>query len=100
MREDECQIIRGAGAENLGVCRHIEMNLLTADTSFKAGIKQKQIEQEGIMNTYRKSLRAAGLHDFALNNGAMIQNCGYLAELKYSPTRKGKSAPFTIYFLY
>jgi len=41
MREDECQIIWGAAAEILAVCRHAAMNLLTADTRFKAGIKRK-----------------------------------------------------------
>ncbi len=51
MREDECQIIRGAGAENLAVCRHIAMNLLTTETSFKAGIKRKQ-KRAGRNNEY------------------------------------------------
>ena len=41
------------------------MNLLTAETSFKEGIKRSKHGQEGITNIYRKSLRAAGLHDFA-----------------------------------
>jgi len=41
-REDECQITRGEAGENLAVCRHIALNLLTADKSFKAGIKRKQ----------------------------------------------------------
>lgn len=42
MQEDKCQIIRGAGTENLAVCRHVSINLLTADTSFNAGIKRRQ----------------------------------------------------------
>jgi len=33
---------RGVTAENLTVCRHIAMNLLSADESFKTGIKRKQ----------------------------------------------------------
>lgn len=57
MREDECQIIRGAGAENLAVCRHIAMNLLTADTSFKAGIKRKQ-KRAGRNNEYLSQILA------------------------------------------
>ena len=57
MREDECQIIRGAGAENLAVCRHIAMNLLTADTSFKAGIKRKQ-KRAGRNNEYLTQILA------------------------------------------
>lgn len=51
MREAECQIIRGEGAENLVVCRHAAMNLLTADTSFKARIKRKQ-KRAGRNNEY------------------------------------------------
>lgn len=66
MCEDECQIIRDEGAENLAVSRHVAINLLTADKSFKAGKKRKQNEMNGIINTYRKSLQAAELHDFAL----------------------------------
>ena len=57
MREDECQIIRGAGAENLAVCRHVAMNLLTAETSFKAGIKRKQ-KRAGRNNEYLSQILA------------------------------------------
>ena len=66
MREDECQIVRGEAGENLAVCRHIAMNLLTADKTFKAGIKRKQ-KRAGRNNEYLSQiLTAAGLHDFAL----------------------------------
>lgn len=51
MREDECQIVRGEAGENLAVCRHIAMNLLTAENSFKAGIKRKQ-KRAGRKNEY------------------------------------------------
>ena len=51
MREDECQIVRGEAGENLAVCRHIAMNLLTADKTFKAGIKRKQ-KRAGRNNEY------------------------------------------------
>ncbi|MGU5285518.1 ISAs1 family transposase, partial [Escherichia coli] len=37
--------------ENLAVCRHIAMNLLTAENSFKAGIKRKQ-KRAGRKNEY------------------------------------------------
>ena len=57
MREDECQIIRGEGAENLAVYRHVAMNLLTADTSFKAGIKRKQ-KRAGRNNEYLSQILA------------------------------------------
>ncbi len=57
MREDECAIIRGAAAENLAVCRHIAMNLLTADKSFKAGIKRKQ-KRAGRNNEYLSQILA------------------------------------------
>lgn len=42
MREDECRIRRQESGENLAVCRHIALNLLTEEESFKAGIKRKQ----------------------------------------------------------
>ena len=51
MREDECQIVRGEAGENLAVCRPIAMNLLTAENSFKAGIKRKQ-KRAGRKNEY------------------------------------------------
>lgn len=42
MREDECRIRREESGENLAVCRHIALNLLTEEKSFKAGVKRKQ----------------------------------------------------------
>lgn len=42
MNEDKCRIQRGEGGENLSVIRHIALNLLNADKSFKAGLKRKQ----------------------------------------------------------
>lgn len=41
-KEDECRIRRDQAGENLAVIRHIALNLLTEETSFKAGIKRKQ----------------------------------------------------------
>ncbi|MEZ9324218.1 ISAs1 family transposase [Vibrio cyclitrophicus] len=41
-KEDECRIRREQAGENLAVIRHIALNLLTEETSFKAGIKRKQ----------------------------------------------------------
>lgn len=40
--EDSCRIRREQAGENFAVVRHIALNLLTAETSFKAGIKRKQ----------------------------------------------------------
>lgn len=40
--EDSCRIRREQAGENFAVARHIALNLLTAETSFKAGIKRKQ----------------------------------------------------------
>ncbi len=50
-------IIWGAAAENLSVCRHIAMNLLTAEKSFKAGIKRKQ-KRAGRNNEYLSQILA------------------------------------------
>ena len=41
-KADECRIRREQAGENLAVTRHIALNLLTEETSFKAGIKRKQ----------------------------------------------------------
>lgn len=40
--EVSCRIRREQARENFAVVRHIALNLLTAETSFKAGIKRKQ----------------------------------------------------------
>ena len=41
-KEDSCRIRREQAGENFAVVRHIALNLLTAESSFKAGIKRKQ----------------------------------------------------------
>ncbi|MEZ8474715.1 hypothetical protein AB6C60_12545 [Vibrio cyclitrophicus] len=51
-KEDECRIRREQAGENLAVIRHIALNLLTEETSFKAGIKRKQTVA---IATFRKS---------------------------------------------
>lgn len=51
MREDECRIRREQAGENFAAIRHIALNLLSADTSFKAGIKRKQ-KRAGRNNEY------------------------------------------------
>ncbi len=56
-REDECQITLGEAGENLVVCRHIVLNLLTVDKSFKAGIKHKQ-KRAGRNNAYLTQILA------------------------------------------
>jgi hypothetical protein len=42
MREDNCQICRGDGAENIARLRHIGLNLIKVDTSRKASVRRKQ----------------------------------------------------------
>jgi predicted transposase YbfD/YdcC len=42
MNEDSCRIQREQAGENLAVFRHIALNLLIEDKTFKAGIKRKQ----------------------------------------------------------
>ena len=51
MSEDSCRIRREQAGENFAVLRHIALNLLNADTSFKAGIKRKQ-KRAGRNNDY------------------------------------------------
>ncbi|NOG31684.1 ISAs1 family transposase [Halomonas sp. TBZ9] len=42
LREDACKIHRGYAAENLARVRHIALNYLKGETSFKGGIRRKQ----------------------------------------------------------
>ncbi|MFQ3218532.1 MAG: putative transposase YbfD/YdcC [Paraglaciecola sp.] len=42
MREDNGQIYRGDGAENIARLRHIGVNLIKVDTSRKASVRRKQ----------------------------------------------------------
>ena len=42
LKEDACRIRRGDAAENFSKIRHVALNLLNKDQSFKAGIQRKQ----------------------------------------------------------
>ncbi len=42
LREDACKIHRGQAAENLARVRHIALNYLKGEKSFKDGIRRKQ----------------------------------------------------------
>jgi len=42
LREDACKIHRGYAAENLARVRHIVLNYLKGETSFKGGIRPEQ----------------------------------------------------------
>ena len=42
MKEDDCQIYRENGAENLARLRHIARNIIRADKSRKASVRRKQ----------------------------------------------------------
>ena len=44
LREDDCRIRKGYGAENFAVPRHIALNLLRRETSAKRNIKGKRIK--------------------------------------------------------
>ena len=41
MKEDDCQIFRGNGAENLARLRHIAKNMIKADNRRKASVRRK-----------------------------------------------------------
>ena len=43
-REDESRIRKGAGPENFAASRHIALNLLSGDKSFKGSVKSKRGE--------------------------------------------------------
>lgn len=43
-REDECRIRKGYASENLAVIRHIALNLLKKNKSYKGGLKAKRLK--------------------------------------------------------
>lgn len=51
MNEDACRIRRDKALENLAGIRHIAMNYLKNETSFKGGIKRKQ-KKAAMMESY------------------------------------------------
>jgi len=52
-REDECRIRKGHASENLAVIRHIALNLLKKNKSYKGGIKAKRLKA-GWDDAYRE----------------------------------------------
>ncbi|MGF1526376.1 MAG: ISAs1 family transposase, partial [Candidatus Competibacterales bacterium] len=42
-REDDCPVSQGHGAANLGVLRHIALNVLKQDKSLKVGLKNERL---------------------------------------------------------
>jgi predicted transposase YbfD/YdcC len=54
-REDECRIRMGHGPENFAVLRHIALNLLRQETTFKASIKSKR-HRAGWNDSYLKKV--------------------------------------------
>jgi predicted transposase YbfD/YdcC len=57
MREDDCRIRRGHAAELLSGIRHIAVNMLTQNKSFKAGLKRK-MKRAGMDEAYLSSVLA------------------------------------------
>lgn len=58
MNEDACRIRRDMASENLAGIRHIAMNYLKSETSFKAGIKRKQ-KKAAMSESYLATILAA-----------------------------------------
>ena len=46
MKEDDCRIRRGDGAEILAGFRHIAINLLNNQKSFSGGLERKQMKAQ------------------------------------------------------
>ena len=42
-REDDCRVRKGYAAENFATLRHIALNLLKKEKSFKGGVKAKRL---------------------------------------------------------
>jgi len=55
MNEDTCRIRMKNTTENLAAVRHIALNLLKADGSFKGGIKRKH-KQANRSDSYREAI--------------------------------------------
>ena len=57
LREDACKIHRGQAAENLARVRHIALNYLKGEKSFKGGIRRKQ-KKAALVETYLADILA------------------------------------------
>jgi len=58
-REDECRIRMGHGPENFAVLRHIALNLLRQETTFRGSIKSKR-HRAGWNDSYLKKVLQGG----------------------------------------
>ncbi len=58
-REDDCRVRQGYASENFAVIRHIALNLLKKDKSFKGGVKAKRL-RAGWVPEYLNTILAAG----------------------------------------
>ncbi len=66
MKEDDCQIFRGNGAENLARLRHIAKNMIKADKSRKASVRRKQ-RMALMEESYLEALFLAGCNTLVKN---------------------------------
>lgn len=57
LREDACKTHRGQAAENLARGRHIALNYLKGEKTFKGGIRQKQ-KKAALVETYLANILA------------------------------------------
>lgn len=55
--EDACKIPRGQAAENLARIRHVALNYLKGETSFKGGIRRRQ-KKAALDKTYLTGILA------------------------------------------
>jgi hypothetical protein len=55
MNEDACRIRMNNSKENLATVRHVALNLLKTDGSFKSGIKREH-KQENRSDSYRATI--------------------------------------------
>ena len=66
MKEDDCQIFRGNGAENLARLRHIAKNVIKADKSRKASVRRKQ-RMTLMEESYLETVFLAGCNEMVKN---------------------------------
>ena len=58
-REDDCRVRQGYASENFAVIRHIAMNLLKKEKSFKGGLKAKRLRAGWVQDYLLKILEGA-----------------------------------------
>jgi hypothetical protein len=69
LREDACRIRCGDAAEIFSKIRHVALNLLNKDQTFKTGIKKSKKEQEKVKAIYLQFLQGRPFRNLPMTIG-------------------------------